>query len=152
MQQKYFEDFVVGERFASPSRTLTDAHFLFFAGLTGDDHPIHYDDEYAATHAFGRRVTHGLLLASITALGGSEISPQLEETVLAFVEQRTTFRHPVLIGDTVKPHFEVTACEPKSGARGLVRMRVTVCDSGGRELLDGEHAYLIKGRDWSAQA
>ena len=31
----YFEDFTVGDRFGSPAKTLTDAHFLFFAGLTG---------------------------------------------------------------------------------------------------------------------
>ena len=44
--QKFFEDFAVGDRFESPGKTLTDAHFLFFAGLTGDAHPLHYDDEY----------------------------------------------------------------------------------------------------------
>ena len=28
--QRWFEDFKVGDRFESPSKTLTDAHFLFF--------------------------------------------------------------------------------------------------------------------------
>ena len=51
MTERYFEDFTVGDRFKSPSRTLTDAHFLFFAGMTGDNHPIHYDDEYAQEDA-----------------------------------------------------------------------------------------------------
>ncbi|MBI3635424.1 MAG: hypothetical protein HY216_04265 [Candidatus Rokubacteria bacterium] len=46
-ERRWFEDFTIGDRFESPTRTLTDAHFLFFAGLTGDNHPIHYDDEYA---------------------------------------------------------------------------------------------------------
>ncbi len=62
-QQRFYEDFVVGETWESPSRTLNDAHFFAFAGLTGDNHPIHYDDHYAAQHPFGKRVTHGLLLA-----------------------------------------------------------------------------------------
>ena len=34
-----------GQVFSTPSKTLTDAHFLFFSGLTGDNHPIHYDVE-----------------------------------------------------------------------------------------------------------
>ena len=51
--QRWFEDFPVGDRFGSPSKTLTDAHFMFFAGMTGDAHPIHYDDEYARTRASG---------------------------------------------------------------------------------------------------
>jgi len=38
-----------GQIFTTPSKTLTDAHFLFFSGLTGDNHPIHYDVEYAKT-------------------------------------------------------------------------------------------------------
>ena len=28
--RRWFEDFAVGDRFESPSKTLTDAHFLFF--------------------------------------------------------------------------------------------------------------------------
>ena len=41
--QRFFEDFKIGDGFESPSKTLTDAHFLFFSGLTGDAHPLHYD-------------------------------------------------------------------------------------------------------------
>ena len=60
LTQRWFEDFKVGDRFGSPSKTLTDAHFMFFAGMTGDAHPIHYDDEYArktrfSTSLFSRR-------------------------------------------------------------------------------------------------
>ncbi len=80
-RQRYFEDFQVGERFESSSRTLTDAHFLFFAGLTGDNHPIHYDDEYAKQTRFGRRLAHGLLLASLTAVGGSTLAPVIEDSI-----------------------------------------------------------------------
>ena len=69
MSQRYFEDFTIGDRFGSPSKTLTDAHFLFFAGMTGDAHPLHYDDEYAKRTRFGRRLAHGLLLTSMTAVG-----------------------------------------------------------------------------------
>jgi 3-hydroxybutyryl-CoA dehydratase len=144
--QKHFEDFAVGETWESPPRTITDAHFLFFSALTGDDHPIHGDHVTAAQHPFGRRVTHGLLLASLTAMGGSELSTDVATTVIAFLEQRTRFLKPVFVGDSVKPVFEVIACEPKSGGRGLVRIRVAVLDEAGEAVLEGEHAYLIKSR------
>ncbi len=69
VEQKFFEDFTVGESFGIPSKTIHDGHFIFFAGLNGDAHPIHYDDEYCKKHKFGRRVAHGLLLtAMISAL------------------------------------------------------------------------------------
>src|SRR5437879_13072505 len=94
---RYFEDFTVGDRFESPSRTLTDAHCLFFAGMTGDNHPIHYDDEYGKKTRFGRRLAHGLLLTSLTAVGASTLAPVIEESIVAFVEQSTRFRAPVFI-------------------------------------------------------
>ena len=81
--QRYFEDFTLGDRFKSPSRTLTDAHFLFFAGMTGDNHPIHYDDEYGKKTRYGRRLAHGLLLASLTAVGASTLGPLVEESIVA---------------------------------------------------------------------
>ena len=61
----------VGEVFDGPSKTLTDAHFLLFSGVTGDVHPVHYDVEYAKQSRFGKPVAHGLLLNSLVALGSA---------------------------------------------------------------------------------
>ena len=143
--QRWFEDFRVGDQFASPSKTLTDAHFLFFAGMTGDAHPIHYDDEYAKTTRFGRRLAHGLLLTSLTAVGASTLAPVIEASIGAFVEQRTRFLGPVFIGDTLKPQHEVIALERKRSA-GLLTLRVTLTNQRGETVLDGEHRYLIAYR------
>lgn len=143
--QLYFEDFAIGDRFQSPSRTLTDAHFLFFAGLTGDNHPIHYDEEYARKTLFGGRVTHGLLLMAMTALGASPVSHRLEASMIAFVEQDCRFLKPVLLGDTVYPSHEVTALEPKKD-RGLIRFATRITNQRGETVLEGHHAYLIRRR------
>ena len=89
----------VGQVFSTPTKTLTDAHFLFFSGLTGDNHPIHYDVEYAKSTKFGAPLAHGLLLAGMTALGGSDASFQIDGSV--FVEQGSRFLKPAKIGDTI---------------------------------------------------
>ena len=145
LTQRWFEDFRVGDRFASPSKTLTDAHFLFFAGMTGDAHPLHYDDEYAKGTRFGRRLAHGLLLTSLTAVGASTLAPIIERSIVAFVEQRTRFLGPAFIGDTLKPEHEVTALERKRSA-GLLALRVTLTNQRGETVLEGEHRYLIAYR------
>jgi acyl dehydratase len=142
---KFFEDFAVGDRFESPGKTLTDAHFLFFAGMTGDAHPIHYDDEYAKTTRFGRRLAHGLLLASLTAVGASTLAPIIEHSIVAFVEQRTRFLAPVFVGDTLKPEHEVVGLERRRSA-GLLSLRVTLVNQRGETVLEGEHRYLIAYR------
>jgi acyl dehydratase len=145
----WFEDFAVGDRFKSPSRTLTDAHFLFFAGMTGDNHPIHYDEEYAKATRFGHRLAHGLLLASLTAVGASTLAPLIEHSIVAFVEQSTRFLAPAFVGDTLRPEHEVVALERKRSA-GLVVLRVTLTNQRGETVLDGEHRYLIAYRPSSA--
>ena len=116
-EQRWFDDFKVGDRFESPSKTLNDAHFMFFAGMTGDAHPIHYDDEYAKTTRFGARVAHGLLVMAMTALGASPLAHRLEGAMIAFVEQGCRFLKPVLIGDTVHPAFEVAGTAACCGWR-----------------------------------
>jgi hypothetical protein len=45
-EQRYFDDFAVGEKFVLPSRTMTEALFAAFQLASGDNHPIHYDVEY----------------------------------------------------------------------------------------------------------
>jgi hypothetical protein len=45
-EQRWFEDFSLGERFVIPSRTMTDAVFAAFQTASGDTHPVHYDVEY----------------------------------------------------------------------------------------------------------
>lgn len=143
--QRWFEDFAIGDRFGSPGRTLTDAHFLFFAGLTGDAHPIHYDEEYARRHRFGRRVAHGLLLTSLTAVGASTLAPVIEASIVAFVEQRTRFLAPAFVGDTLTPEHEVVGLDRRRAA-GLLTLRVTLTNQRGEHVLEGEHRYLIAYR------
>ena len=144
-EQRWFEDFKVGDRFESPSKTLTDAHFMFFAALTGDAHPLHYDDEYAKGTRFGRRLAHGLLLTSMTAVGASTLSPIIERSIVAFLEQTTRFLAPAFIGDTLKPRHEVVELQRKRSA-GLLTLRVTLTNQRSETILDGQHKYLIAYR------
>jgi len=143
--QLYFDDFTLGERFQSPGRTLGDAHFLLFAGRTGDNHPIHYDEDYARRTQFGARVAHGLLVMAMSALGASAYARRLEASMIAFVEQGCRFRKPVLLGDTVHAEFEVAGVERK-GDRGVLRLRVSLLNQRGEEVLEGHHVYLLRCR------
>jgi 3-hydroxybutyryl-CoA dehydratase len=144
-EQLYFDDFALGDRFKSPGRTIGEAHFVLFAGLTGDNHPIHYDEEYARQTRFGGRVAHGLLVMAMTVLGGSPLSPRLERAMIAFAEQGCRFLRPVLVNDTVRAEFEVTELTRK-GDRGLLRFGVRVLNQRGEVVLEGHHLYLVKCR------
>ena len=129
-----------GEVFSSPSKTLTDAHFLFFSGLTGDSHPIHYDVEYARTTRFGKPLAHGLLLASMTALGASPASQRLEGFV--FVEQGCRFLRPAAVGDTITPRLTVDKVW-RDGKRRFIRFVSRLTNQRGEILLEGFHVYQV---------
>ncbi len=132
-----------GQVFSTPSKTLTDAHFLFFSGLTGDNHPIHYDVEYAKSTKFGAPLAHGLLLAGMTALGGSDASFQIDGFV--FIEQGSRFLKPVTVGDTI--HTELTVEKIwQEDKRRLVRFATAMINQRDEAVLEGFHVYQIVPR------
>lgn len=130
----------VGEVLTTPSKTLTDAHFLFFAGLTGDNHPIHYDVEFARGTRFGKPVAHGLLLASLTALGASTGTHRIDGFV--FVEQGCRFLAPALVGDTLTPRLTVEKVWGV-GRRTFVRLATTLTNQRGETVLEGFQLYRV---------
>src|SRR5439155_6725924 len=123
-----------------------DEQFDLFARLTGDDHPIHYDDAFAAKTRFGKRLAHGLLLMSLTALGATAMSRQLRDAMVAFGEQRCRFLKPVFVGDVVTSRFEVTAVDRKRRETACVRFNVRLLDKAGVAVLEGEHSYFLRWR------
>ena len=130
----------VGQVFSTPTKTLTDAHFLFFSGLTGDNHPIHYDVEYAKSTKFGAPLAHGLLLAGMTALGGSDASFQIDG--LVFIEQGSRFLKPAKIGDTIHTTLTVEKIWHE-GKRRYVRFGTEILNQDGETVLEGFHLYQI---------
>jgi len=145
--QIFAEDLAVGQTFAGRSRTIDEEQFGLFARLTGDDHPIHYDEAFAAKTRFRKRVAHGLLLMSMTALGATAMSRRLRDAMVALTEQRCRFLKPVFVGDVVTSRFEVVAIDrrPRSDV-ALVHFSVQLIDAAGQMILDGEHAYLLRWR------
>ena len=136
-----------GERFEGPSKTLTDAHFLFFSALTGDAHPIHYDIEYARHTRFRKPLAHGLLLQSLTALGASTARERLEGFV--FVEQGCRFLKPAVVGDTVRPRQEIERVWVEAGKR-FCRVKTTLLNQRDEVLLEGFHLYRILSHNGKA--
>jgi 3-hydroxybutyryl-CoA dehydratase len=145
--QLFADDLAVGQTFAGQARVIGEDAFVAFARLTGDAHPLHYDDAFAAKTRFRKRPAHGLLLASMTALGATPMSSRIEDAMVAFVEQGFQFLKPVFVGDTVTSRFQVAAIERKPGRKtALVRFNVSLLNGSGEAVLEGYHAYLLRCR------
>ena len=66
MPGKYFDEFVVGDEFVTPSRTITETDVVMFAAMSGDYNELHTSEEYMKKSQFGKRLVHGLLGLSVS--------------------------------------------------------------------------------------
>ena len=144
-EQRWFEDFRLGERFPLPSRTMTDAIFLAFQGASGDNHPIHYDREYCRARGMPDMLAHGYQVAIQTAAGAGLFPHLVEDSLRAFLEQSSRFLQPVFLGDTLYPALEVDELTP-GRTTGVVGLKSTVHNQAGVLVLEGRHRYLIRRR------
>src|SRR5262249_494417 len=129
-----------GETFEGPSKTVTDAHFLLFSGITGDVHPIHYDVQYARQTRFAKPLPPGLPLAGMAALGASNARERLEGFV--FVEQGCRFLKPVVVGDTIRPRFVVEKVW-QDRDRTFCRIKTAILNQRDETVLEGFHVYRL---------
>jgi 3-hydroxybutyryl-CoA dehydratase len=61
-----YDSMQVGDTF-SLQRFISKEDVQGFADVTGDDNPLHVDEEYAAGTRFGHTVVHGVLLLGIVS-------------------------------------------------------------------------------------
>jgi acyl dehydratase len=144
-EQRWFEDFVLGERFVIPSRTQTSAVFAAFQTASGDTHPIHYDVEYCRTRGMPDLLAHGFQTLVHTAPGAGLFPYIVEESLVGFLEQSSRFLKPVYAGDTIYPALEVTKLVP-GRTTGVVTLRSTVYNQRRELVLEGMQKFLIRRR------
>src|SRR5580700_7154391 len=129
-----FADLRVGEIFRAPSRTLTDAHASAFQAVSADNHPIHYDVEYARRHGHTAPVVHGLQVLAFTAPGATLFPQYIGDVFIAFTEASCRFLKEVHAGDTLYSALEIVALTPQ-GDSGQVTTRATVYNQHGELVL-----------------
>jgi acyl dehydratase len=141
--QRWFEDFHLGERFVLPSRTMTDAIFLAFQAASGDNHPIHYDAEFCRARGMPGMLAHGLQTLIQTAAGAGLFPYLTEDSLIGFLDQSSRFLKPVFVGDTLYPALEVDELTPNRST-GVVGLASTVHNQRGEIVLDGHQRYLLR--------
>ncbi|NNF80013.1 MAG: dehydratase [Rhizobiales bacterium] len=144
---RYFEEFALGEVFETYSRTITEADLVNFAGMTGDNNPLHMDEEFAAATPFGGRIAHGPFFVGLT-FGLLSQFDLLERTVMALRRVSWQFEGPVKPGDTVRVRAEVTELKENPGKadRGNLSMDVKVLNQRDEEVQSGSFTAVMARR------
>lgn len=97
---RYFEDFTVGDVYKHwPGRTISAADNTWFTLLTMNQHPLHFDEEYAKRTEFGKPVVNSTLtLAIVVGMSVADVS-QNALANLGWTDIRMPA--PVFNGDTL---------------------------------------------------
>jgi 3-hydroxybutyryl-CoA dehydratase len=123
-----FDELETGSRFETPERAISEHDIEVFAELTGDRHPQHLDEAWAAAGQFGSRIAHGMLVLSVS-VGLLPLDP---EQVVALRKVRdAVFKRPVLLGDTVRVKGRIDGLTTIDESTGLVSCAWTVVNGEG---------------------
>ncbi|ELZ26579.1 monoamine oxidase regulatory protein [Halogeometricum pallidum JCM 14848] len=141
-----FEDLSVGRRTRTPSRTVTEADVVNFAGVSGDFAEMHTSETAAAETAVGERVAHGALVFSmLTGLVGRAEGDRADVVAL-YGTDRLRFTAPVRVGDTVRAELELIGREPRDHptGNGVVRHETDVLNQRDEVVLSCELLTLVR--------
>jgi len=120
----------------SRTMTITDDTVRAFAEVTGDNNPVHLDDDYAAGTRFGRRIAHGMIAAGLIS---ATLANDLPGPGTVYLNQTLKFKLPVFPGDTVTATVEVLTVRPD---KPIVTLSTVCRNQDGEVVLEGEAVVL----------
>lgn len=146
MPGKFFDDWVVGEEFLTPGRTITETDVVMFAAMTGDYNQLHTSKEFMKDSQFGERIVHGLLGLSVShgllfRLG------LLDGTAIAFLGiESWQFKAPIFFGDTIRIKVKVVGKKASSSKpdRGIVKLLLQIIKQDGTPVQEGIKLIMVK--------
>lgn len=144
---RYLEDFNVGDVYEHrPGRTLTETDNTWFTLLTMNQHPLHFDHQYAAESEFKKPLMNSCLTLSVVA--GMSVSDVSQKTIANLGWDKVKMPAPVFNGDTLYAESEVLAIrESKSRpTQGIVTILTRGFNQDGVEVISFERAMLIPKR------
>jgi len=124
------DQLAVGQQ-ATFTKRVTQEEIDGFAVVTGDDNPVHIDEEWAAASSFKGRISHGLLTAGLIS---ATIGTHLPGPGTIYMSQTLRWTWPVRSGDLLT--CTVTVKELIPDKNRAVLTTVVTCE--GREVLTGE--------------
>ena len=109
-----------------------------FARISGDHNPLHMDEQYAAKTQFGKRVCHGMLLASFFS---RLVGMYMPGKNALYFSQTLNFQSPCFVGDKVTIEGEVI---DKSQSTRIITIKTTAHNQVGKCLVDGIAKVIVR--------
>lgn len=146
MGGKFFDEWVVGEEYMTPSRTITETDVVMFAAMSGDYNELHTSEEFMKDSQFGTRIVHGLLGLAVSH-GLLFRTGLLEGTAIAFLGVDSwKFEAPIFFGDTIRVKVKVAEKRPSKSKpdRGVVKLFVEIIKQDEKVVQSGYKTIMIR--------
>ena len=122
---------------ASRTQTITAEDVAAFARISGDNNPVHLDEDYAKRTRFGRRIAQGIFSAGIIS---AVLANDLPGPGCVYMRQSLDFKAPVYIGDTITATVEITNYRAQSR---IATLRTFCTNQQGTVVIEGEAVVMV---------
>ncbi len=109
-----------------------------FAKLSGDDNPLHMNEEYASSTSFKKRVCNGMFLSSFFS---RLVGMYLPGKHALYISQSLNFVNPCFIGETITVEGKVI---DKSPATKIIKLETTITNESGKRIIDGKAQVIVR--------
>ncbi len=144
---RYFEDFEPGDIYEHrPGRTISEADNTWFTLLTMNQHPIHFDHEYARHTEFGKPLVNSALTLSIVA--GMSVSDTSQKAIANLGWNDIKLPAPVFHGDTLIAESEVVEKRESRSrpTQGIVTIDTRAYNQDGTLVMSYRRQILVPKR------
>ena len=141
----YFEDYEVGLKYKTLSRTVTEADLVNFIGVTGMTEVLFTDPTFEMGAGAAGRVAPAAL--AYTLMEGLLCQYAIQGTGLALLEVSKKILGPTVVGDTIHVEVEALEVRPTSkGGRGIVKARHDIINQRGETVITYEATRMVACR------
>ena len=109
-----------------------------FTKLSGDDNPLHTNEEYASSTSFKKRVCSGMFLSSFFS---RLVGMYLPGKHALHISQSLNFVNPCFIGETITVEGKVI---DKSPATKIIKLETTITNESGKRIIDGKAQVIVR--------
>jgi acyl dehydratase len=141
---RYFDEFKVGDIYEHrPGRTISEADNTWFTLLTMNQHPLHFDHEYARASEFGKPVVNSALSLSIVV--GMSVSDVSQKAIANLGWSDIVMPAPVFHGDTLYAESEVleTRQSKSRPTQGIVSVETRAHNQDGALVMSYKRTVLV---------
>ena len=144
---RYYEEFTVGDTYKHwPGRTITAADNTWFTLLTMNQHPLHFDEEYAKDTEFGKPLVNSALTLAIVA--GMSVADVSQKAIANLGWTDIVMPAPVFNGDTL--YAESTVLEKRESksrpGQGIVSVATRGWKQDGTTVMTFKRTILVPKR------